>query len=168
MDMQRGEAVRPAGAPMVAMPELRPSGGEGASAAVAETKDAARALVSEARVAGSEAAQTARQRAQEELDRRSTEAGARVADVAGDARDVAALLRDKGRDRPAQLADGAAERIERFAAYLRETDGQRILEDARDFGRRQPAAIVAGAAVLGIVAGRLVRASAPESREVVR
>jgi hypothetical protein len=68
-----------------------------------------------------------------------------------------------------RVAEEAAERIERFAAYLRDSDTDTILADARDLGRRRPAAVVAGAAVLGIVAGRLVRASGPSgSREVSR
>jgi hypothetical protein len=169
--MERGEAVRPAGSPMIPMESLRPGGDGGgpSSGGVAEdAKGAGRELVGEARQAGAEVAQTARTRAQDEMDRRSTEAGERVAGAAGDIRDVAGELRRKGRDRPADLAESAADRVERFATYLKESDAETIISDARDFGRRQPAVLVAGAAVLGIVAGRMVKAAAPAAREEVR
>jgi hypothetical protein len=169
--MERGEAVRPAGSPMIPMESLRPGGGgdpSPAGGAAEGAKDAGRELAGEARRAGTEVAQTARTRAQDEMDRRSTEAGERVASAAGDIRDVAGELRRKGRDRPADLAESAADRVERFAAYLKESDAETIIADARDLGRRQPAVLVAGAAVLGIVAGRMVKAAAPAAREEVR
>jgi hypothetical protein len=120
--------------------------------------------VDEAKEAGAQVVSDAGSRAREELDRRSTQAGDRVGSAAGDVRDIAQGLRDKGRDGPARLADDAAERIERFAAYLREADTDRIIGDVRSLSRRQPAAVVAGAAVIGIVAGRLLKASEPADR----
>jgi hypothetical protein len=159
MAMTRGDAVRPAGAPMVPMPQLRP-GGSGPDAAL-ETRQTARAAAGEAKEAGGRLAADARERARVEADRRSTEAGERVAAAAGDVRGVAEHLRGRGRQGPARLADDAAERIERFAAYLRESDSETILADVRDLGRRQPAVVVAGATVVGIVAGRLMKAAEP-------
>jgi hypothetical protein len=156
---------------MIPMESLRPGGTGGGSqaATVADgAKDAGRELAGEARQAGAEVARTARTRAQDEVGRRSTEAGERVASAAGDIRDVAGELRRKGRDKPADLAESAADRVERFATYLKESDAETIIADARDFGRRQPAVLVAGAAVLGIVAGRMVKAAAPAAREEVR
>ncbi len=99
------------------------------------------------------------------MDKRSTVAGERVASAADDVRDVAQHLREQGKEQPARLADEAAERIERFATYLHESDTDTIIADLRAFGRRQPAVILATAAVVGIVAGRLVKASDPGSRE---
>jgi hypothetical protein len=161
MAMQRGQAVRPAGVPMVPMPELRP--GNGAGGAASEVAEQGAALASEVKQAGSDIARDARQRAVAEGDRRSTAAGERVAVAADDVRGVAEHLRGRGREGPARVADEAAERIERFAAYLRDADPETMLADARDLGRRQPAVIVAGAAVAGIVAGRIIKASGPRS-----
>jgi ElaB/YqjD/DUF883 family membrane-anchored ribosome-binding protein len=165
MERPRGEAVRPAGVPMVPMPELRPHEG-GAAGAVEETKEAGLALASEVADAGGQIGREARERAKTEVDRRSSVAGERVASAADDVRDVAEHLRQRGKEQPARLADDAAERIERFAEYLRDADTDTIIADVRDFGRRQPAVVIAAAAVVGIVAGRLLKASDPG--EVVR
>lgn len=163
MGIVRGGAVRPSGAPMVPMPQLRPGGAGGEHAT--DVAEAGQALAGEARAAGGQLAGEARERVRTEMGRRSTEAGERVSGAAGDVRGVAEHLRGRGRGGPARLADEAADRIDRFAAYLREADTDRILADARDLGRRQPAALVAGAAVVGIVAGRLIKASGPADRE---
>ncbi len=163
MAEEHEKVIRPAGAPMV------PSSGGGPAPAEPEDRSGGIAAVGatavdEAKEAGAQAVSEAGSRAREELDRRSTQAGDRVGSAAGDVRDIAQGLRDKGRDGPARLADDAAERIERFAAYLRESDTDRILEDVRSFSRRRPAVVVAGAAVAGIMAGRLLKASEPSGR----
>ena len=163
MAEEHEKVIRPAGAPMVPSSPGGPAPAEAPdrSGAIASAGTTA---VDEAKEAGVQAASAAGSRAREELDRRSTQAGDRVDTAAGDVRDIAQGLRDKGRDGPARLADDAAERIERFAAYLRESDTDRILEDVRSFSRRQPAVVVAGAAVIGIMAGRLLKASEPNGR----
>ncbi len=171
MAVERGVAVRPSGAPMVPMPGLRPGDGgdsEGTGDAREAVVQAGQALADDAKEAGGRLAGEARDRARSEMDRRSTEAGERVAGAAGDVRGVAQHLREQGRDGPARLADEAAGQIDRFAAYLREADGDTILADARDLGLRRPVVLVAGAAVVGIMAGRFLRASEPAGRGVTR
>jgi ElaB/YqjD/DUF883 family membrane-anchored ribosome-binding protein len=118
-----------------------------------------RDVAAEARKAGQNLAGETRERAVAELDRRSTHAGAMVTEAAGDVRDIARQLREKERDSPARLADEMADRIERFGAYLKHTDTDHIIADARDFGRRRPLAVVATAAVVGVIAGRVIRAA---------
>lgn len=156
---EKGSAVRPAGAPMV--PVEPPSWAHARQSSTPESPAAE--VVGQAREAGSEIVAGARERARSEVGRRSTWAGERVTAMAGDTREVADMLREKGKDGPARFADDAAERIEAFGAYLRESDTDRIMADARGFARRQPAAVVAGAAVIGLVAGRLLKASSPEN-----
>jgi hypothetical protein len=153
------EAIRPAGAPMV--PSRGGSAGTKTTDASSGIAAAGAAALDEAKEAGGQVVSDVSSRAREELDRRSTQVGDRAGSAATDVRDIAQSLRDKGRDGPARLADDAAERIERFAAYLREADTDRIIGDARSFSRRQPALVVAGAAVIGIMAGRLLKASEP-------
>lgn len=162
---EKGSAVRPAGAPMVSVEppswaharQVQPSGGSSASDSPAAE------VVGQAREAGSELVAGARERARTEVGRRSTWAGERVTAMAGDTRDVADMLREKGKETPARMADDAAARIEAFGRYLQESDTDRIIADARGFARRQPAAVVAGAAALGLAVGRLLKASSPES-----
>ena len=164
MSERRQEAVRPAGSPMVS--RERPSWAPRAEGSAAA--DTAAGLggeaVEQAREAGGQLLDESRERARVEVDNRSTWAGERVVGIAADVRDVAGDLRARGKDQPARLAEDAARRIERFGDYLRRSDTDRILADARELGRRQPALIVAGAAVIGVAAGRLVRASEPSDQ----
>lgn len=166
--------IRPAGAPMVPMP--RPgsetadggSGSERVDELAGQAKQAGGELAGQAKDVGAKLAGEAREATRGQLDGRSTKAGEGMVEAAHDVRDIAEELRRKGRDRPAHLADQAAERMDRFGAYLQEADTDRILRDARRMASRRPAAVVAGAAVVGIVAGRLLKASEPDTEEARR
>jgi hypothetical protein len=128
---------------------------------VSEARDAAGQVAVQAKDAGIQMAGDARRAAEEQIDRRSTMAGERVGLAASDARDIAQHLRGRGREAPARFADQAADRMERFAQYLRDADADRIMSDIKHVGRTQPAALVAGAAVVGVLIGRVVKASDP-------
>jgi broad specificity phosphatase PhoE len=106
-----------------------------------------------------EAAGQAKGRVREQVDQRSTQAGEQVTSTAQDVRAVSDELRKQGKDKPAQLADQAAERAERLGSYLKESDADRILSDIEDFGRKQPWAIVAGGVALGFLGSRFLKAS---------
>jgi hypothetical protein len=129
--------------------------------AVAEAREAAGQVAAEAKDAGRQMASDARRAAEQQIDERSSMAGDRVGLAAEDARDVAQTLRGKGREAPARMADQAAERMEEFARYLRDADADRIMSDIKRVSRQQPAALVAGAAVVGVLIGRVVKASEP-------
>ena len=127
---------------------------------------------------GSSATEQVRDKAQEtttqvrgqvssQVDQRSTEAGERLRSMAGDAHTVGDELRKQGKDQPARMADQAADRVERIGSYLQESDGERILRDVEDFGRRQPALLVAGDLAIGFLASRFLKASSGERRSRV-
>jgi ElaB/YqjD/DUF883 family membrane-anchored ribosome-binding protein len=101
----------------------------------------------------------ARDRIRGQVDQRSTEAGEQIASQASDIRTVADQLREQGKDKPAQLAERAAQQTERVGAYLKESDADRILGDAEDFARQRPWAVVAGGIALGLAASRFLKAS---------
>ena len=109
-----------------------------------------------------EATGRARDQVRDQVNRRSSEAGERVQSTAADVRSVADELRRQGKDAPAKYAEQAAERAERLGGYLHEADGDRMLRDVEDFGRRNPWAVVAGGLALGLVASRLLKASSSE------
>ncbi|MDX6254463.1 MAG: hypothetical protein QOJ11_797 [Frankiales bacterium] len=56
-----------------------------------------------------------------------------------------------------ELAHQASERAQQVAGYLDGREPAEILDDLRALARRRPGAFLAGAAVLGLVAGRLGR-----------
>jgi gas vesicle protein len=100
-----------------------------------------------------------------EVDRRSTEAGHQVSQQSSDLRSVAQQLRADGKDGPARMVDQVADRVERAGHWLTESDGQQILNDIEDFGRRNPWAVMAGGLTLGFLASRFLKASSRDRYE---
>jgi hypothetical protein len=136
-----------------------PSTGGGAESSTAQqAKD-------KAQETAQQAAGQAKGRVRDQVDQRSTEAGQRVSGVAQDVRSVGDELRKQGKDQPAKLADQAAQRAEQVGDYLTRSDGDTILRDLEDFGRRQPWAVVAGGIALGFAASRFLKASSSRRYE---
>jgi hypothetical protein len=104
-------------------------------------------------------------RVREQVDQRSTQAGQQVTTTASDIRSVADQLREQGKDQPAKLAEQAPHRAERLGDYLQRSDGDTILGDVEDFGRRQPWAVIAGGLALGFAASRFLKASSSRRYE---
>jgi hypothetical protein len=140
-----------------------PTGPPGTQATPRDESAGAREKAQEAAGQAQEKAQQAAGQAQEKLreqiDQRSTQAGEKIGGTAQDLRSVGEELRNQGKETPAKLADQGAERIERMGAYLRESDGDSLLADVEDFGRRQPLAVLAGGLVVGMAAARFLKAS---------
>jgi hypothetical protein len=106
-----------------------------------------------------DAAGQAKRSVRDQVDARSTEAGQRVGGMAQDARSVGEELRKQGKDQPAKLVEQAADRAGSLGEYLERSDGDTILRDVEDFGRRQPWVVIAGGLALGIAASRFLKAS---------
>jgi hypothetical protein len=118
-----------------------------------------------AQEAAGQAKEKAGSQLRSQVDQRSTEAGQRVGGVASDVRAVGESLREQGKDKPAKLAEQAADRAERLGSYLQESDADRILGDVEDFGRRKPWAVIAGGVAIGVVASRFLKASSVDRYE---
>jgi len=103
-----------------------------------------------------------KERLKEQVDQRSTQAGQQVNTVADDVRTVAGELRNQGKDKPAQYAEQAAERVQNVGQWLERSDGDQILRDVEGFARRNPWAVAAGGVVLGLAASRFLKASSGE------
>src|SRR3954452_10754012 len=103
-----------------------------------------------------------KERLKEQVDQRSTQAGQQVSTVADDVRSVAGELRNQGKDKPAQYAEQAAERVQSLGQWLERSDGDQILRDVEGFARRNPWAVAAGGLVLGLAASRFLKASSGE------
>src|SRR3954451_15259792 len=134
----------------------------GPSARTGEPSDS---TTQQAKDKAQQAAGQARRGVRDQVDTRSTQAGERVSGMAGDMRGVSEHLRGQGKEQPAKLAEQAAQRAESLGDYLQRSDGDRILRDVEDFGRRQPWAVIAGALALGFAAPRFLRASSSRRYE---
>ena len=127
-----------------------------------QAQQKAQEVASQAQDKAREAAGQARGRVRDQVDERSTQIGEQVASNAGDVRSIADELRKQGKDAPARYAEQAADRAERLGRYLEDSDGDRILRDVEDFGRRNPWAVVAGGLLLGFAASRVLKASSTQ------
>ena len=134
---------------------------EGGGAA-GQAQEKAKEVAAQAQDKAREAAGQARGRMREQVDQRSTHLGRQVSENAGDARSVAEDLRKRGKDTPARYVDQAAGHAERLGGYLEQSDGDRILRDVEDFGRRNPWAIAAGGLLIGFAASRMLKASSSD------
>lgn len=130
-----------------------------ADGSVGETQDKAQEVAGQAQEKAREAAGKAQESVRQQIDQRSTEAGERVAGTAQDLRSVGEELRKQGKDGPAKLADRAAEQTERVGGYLKDNGPDKMLEDAEDFGRERPWAVLAGGIAVGVLAARFLKAS---------
>jgi hypothetical protein len=101
----------------------------------------------------------------EDLADRSKEAGADA--MAGVARKAEALADSVASDSPsiAEYVRGAGQKIDRLATDLREKKVGDLLSSAAEFGRSQPVALLAGAALEGFTLSRVIKAGAAKRAE---
>jgi hypothetical protein len=107
-------------------------------------------------------------RLREQVDQRSTQLGEQAQTLAGAVRGTVEQLRSQGSDGQARLAEQAADRVERFGSYFRDSDSDQILGDAEDLARRRPWVVGGAAALLGFVASRFLKASGSRRYEQQR
>jgi hypothetical protein len=97
----------------------------------------------------------------ETLDQRTNEAGVQARKMAQALRRSGEQLSNEGNgQQAAELAEGAADRIERLGGYLERTSGAEFVRDVEGFARRRPWMIAGMGLVAGLAASRFLKASA--------
>jgi hypothetical protein len=124
-----------------------------------QAREKAQEVGTQAKEKAQEAGAQARSRVRDEVDRRSTEAGQQAGSAAQALRDASGKLREDGNEPIARGLEQVADRVERAGGWLREADGDSILRDVEDFGRRNSLAVMAGGLAIGFAASRLLKAS---------
>jgi hypothetical protein len=124
-----------------------------------QARETAQQVGTQAKEKAQEAGAQAHSRVRDEVDRRSTEAGDQATSAADAMRQASQQLRDQGNEPVAKGMEQAADRLERAGGWLRDADGDSILRDVEDFGRRNPLAVAAAGLAVGFAASRLLRAS---------
>jgi hypothetical protein len=100
-----------------------------------------------------------------QVDQRSTQVGEHATGVAQTLRETAFQLRSSGdaqKARYAQVAEQAADRLERAGQYLSDADADELLGRAEDAARRQPWLFAAAGLLTGVAAARFLKASSRE------
>jgi hypothetical protein len=138
------------------------AGQSGASDAQGKAQEKAQEVAGQAQEKAQAAAGQAQAKVREQLDQRSSQVAEQINSQASDLRSVSGALREQGKDGPAKAADRLAQYAEKVGGYLRDKDSAALLQDAEDFGRRQPAAVAAGGLVLGFLASRFLKASSSQ------
>ncbi|HEX5576218.1 MAG TPA: hypothetical protein VFX42_10115, partial [Gemmatimonadales bacterium] len=68
-------------------------------------------------------------------------------------------LRSEDQQRIAGLTETVARQIEQVSDYLRNKDARAMREDLENLARRQPAVMLGGALVLGLIGARFLKSS---------
>jgi len=122
----------------------------------------------QAKQAAQQAGQQARGQVRDQVDQRSTQIGDQATSAADAVRQASQQLREQGNEPVAKGMESIAQRVDSAGNWLRDSDGDKILGDVEDFGRRQPWAVLAGAATIGFALSRLLKASSSRRYEQSR
>jgi hypothetical protein len=133
--------------------------GDGATSRTEKAKEivgqAGHALKAEAQSFASAAQDRVRAEAQ-----KGTQAGAKtLGDFANAVRRAGDELSQSDQSPASRLVQQAAEGLESLSRNLADKDPGDLLNSVRDFGRRNPAAFIGGAVLVGLALGRFARAS---------
>jgi len=135
---------------------------EQAQQSAGQAKEQAQQVAGQAKEQAQAASEQAKQRAAAQVDERSTQAGQQIGAQAEAIGGVADELRRQGKEGPAKVVEQAGERVKQVGDYLERTDGETLMEAAKDAARENPAAAAAVGAAAGFAAGRVIKAARDE------
>jgi hypothetical protein len=130
---------------------VREAGGQVAETATEQAKE----VVSETRRQARDLLGEARRQAREQGLAQQHKAAEQLRTLADELNEMAARAEQPGM--VAELAQQASERIGSAASWLEKREPGDLFDGIRNFARRRPGAFLLGAAVAGVVAGRLTR-----------
>jgi sirohydrochlorin ferrochelatase len=108
--------------------------------------------------------QQARERASSSLGESKSQIAEQLGTVADALRRTTEHLRSEDQARIAGLTETVARQVDQMANYLRTKDAQAMKQDLENLARRQPAVLLGGALVLGLIGARFLKSS-ERSRE---
>ena len=108
--------------------------------------------------------QQARDRASSSLGESKSQVADQFGAVAGALRRTTEHLRSEDQQRIAGLTESVARQADQVANYLRNKDGRAMREDLENLARRQPALMLGGALVLGLIGARFLKSSQRDRR----
>jgi hypothetical protein len=106
----------------------------------------------------------ARDRARSSLGESKNQFAGQFGMVAEALRRTTEHLRSEDQERIAGLTETVARQIDQVAAYLRDKDATAMRTDLENLARRQPALVLGGALVLGLIGARFLKSSQRQRR----
>ena len=108
--------------------------------------------------------QQARDRAGSSLGESKGQVAAQFGNIAEALRRTTEHLRSEDQQRIAGLTETVARQVDQVANYLRNKDASAMRTDLENLARRQPALMVGGALVLGLIGARFLKSSQRDRR----
>lgn len=106
--------------------------------------------------------QQARDRASSSLGESKSQVADQFGTIAQALRRTTEHLRSEDQQRIAGLTDTVARQVDQVANYLRNKDASAMRADLENLARRQPAIMIGGALVLGLIGARFLKSSKRE------
>lgn len=141
------------------------SGREQRTGDASKLADKASQAAEQVKTAAVERVQSARDRAESGITEGRTQVADRIRHVSSALRSASDHLREDD-DFIASYVETASERIDRIASYVSEANPRDVLHDVQDFARQRPAWFFGGAFLLGLAAGRFLKASTDNTLEL--
>lgn len=137
----------------------RGTGGAQSGEVTQQAKQQGQQLTRQAKEQAGELATRGGEQIKSQLDNRKHEAAQRLTPIQTALRETAQQLRKQGQAPVAGYADRASDGVERFSGYLRETEVDEMVDEARGFARSRPALFLGGAVALGFLGARFLKSS---------
>ena len=135
----------------------------GGSQATEQAKQQTQQFAQQARQQAGRLASRGGEQVKSQLDNQKHQASQRMTPVQSALRETAHQLRSQGQGPLAEYAEKASNQVERFSAYLRETDTDEIINEVRGVARRRPGLFLGAAATLGFFATRFLKSSSEQA-----
>ncbi len=135
---------------------------QGGSQATEQAKQQSQQLAQQARQQASNLASRGTEQAKSQLANQKHNASQRLTPIQSALRESAQQLRNQGQGQVGDYAEKAADQVERFSTYLRQTEVDEIMEEVRGFARRRPGLFLGSAAAVGFFATRFLKSSSEQ------
>src|SRR3712207_406720 len=139
------------------------SGTQGGNQVTEQAKQQSQQLAQQARQQASELANRGTEQAKSQLANQKHNASQRMVPIQSALRESAQQLRNQGQGQVGEYAEKAADQVERFSTYLRQTEVEEIMDEVRGFARRRPGLFLGSAAAIGFLATRFLKSSSEEA-----
>ena len=143
--------------------ERNPGGSVQSGEVKEQVKQQGQQITQQARQQAGELATRGGEQVKSQLANQKHEASQRLTPIQVALRETAQQLRKQGQAPIAQYADKTSDQVERFSGYLRETEVDEMVEEARGFARSRPGLFLGGALALGFLGARFLKSSSQEA-----